>query len=439
MKNKIRVFIALTFGLLLLVGWDFRAVTSATVPGTNAVVDLNSSGVEEGSGLYNGFSVSTNGRYVAFASAATNLATSDTNGVADVFVRDTVSNTITRVSVASDGTQANDYSQAPYITGNGRYVVFESNASNIADVSAITHYYNGLYIHDMQTGTTQLLAAGYYNGTPTWSSHLLSIDSGQISEDGNIVAYSESGGPTSNEDAFVLNRLTNATTQINHTSTGGNPTSTSSSQIGSISCDGRFVMLNSNASNLVSGQSTGHFNAFMVDALNNYSIKDIALAANATTLVNARGLSCDGNYVAVSSNATNLVSGDTNSSEDVFLYDVVHDTYALESTTSSGTQGNSDSDTASVSDDGRYIGFESSATNLVTGDTNNTEDIFLRDTSANTTQLVSRNSTGTIGNDYSGSPQIERDGRAIVYSSWANNLVSGDTNGTGNVFKSATQ
>ena len=143
--------------------------------------------------------------------------------------------------------------------------------------------------------------------------------------------------------------------------------------------------------------------------------------------------------MAFVSYASNLVSEDTNGWEDIFLHDTQTGTTTRLSVDSSGTQGNGQSYTPSISEDGRYVAFRSSANNLVSGDTNGTWDIFLRDTQTGITTRLSVDSSGTQGNDDSWSPSISADGRYVAFSSGASNLVSGDTNGWDDIFLHDTQ
>jgi hypothetical protein len=147
-------------------------------------------------------------------------------------------------------------------------------------------------------------------------------------------------------------------------------------------------------------------------------------------------ISADDRYVAFRSFATNLVSGDTNGAIDAFLHDRQSGTTERVSVDSSGAQGNAESYYPSISADGRYVAFWSSATNLVGGDSNRSEDVFVRDRQSGTTERASVDSGGVQGNgdSYSYSNSISADGRYVAFWSSATNLVSGDTNGARDVF-----
>lgn len=145
-------------------------------------------------------------------------------------------------------------------------------------------------------------------------------------------------------------------------------------------------------------------------------------------------ISADGRWVAFASSASTLVAGDTNGTEDVFVYDRVNRSTERVSLSGAGEQGNGDSYGPAISADGRYVAFTSSAANLTPGDTNGELDVFVRDRVTHTTVLVSSGPHGALGDGPSVAPSISGDGRRVAFESDADNLVEGDTNGTGDVF-----
>jgi Tol biopolymer transport system component len=145
-------------------------------------------------------------------------------------------------------------------------------------------------------------------------------------------------------------------------------------------------------------------------------------------------ISADGRYVAFSSSAGNLVDWDTNVRSDVFVRDRVNGTTTRVSVSSGGTQGNSQSNSPVISADGRYVAFTSDASNLVTGDTNRKSDVFVRDRATNQTTRISVSSGGVQGNAQSNFPVISADGRYVAFTSSASNLVVGDNNGLSDAF-----
>ena len=264
--------------------------------------------------------LSADGRFIAFASEASNLVPGDTNGASDIFVHDRQTGTTERVSVASDGTQANNESYDSAISDDGRYVAFSSDATNL--VSGDTNGYTDVFVHDRQTGETER------------------------------VSVASNGSQANNE-----------------------------SQSPTISRDGRFVAFNSYASNLIPGGTNGTTDIFVHDrqtgTTERISIASDGSQANGGS--SSAAISSDGHFVAFASYASNLVPDDTNSMQDIFLHDRQSGETIRVSIASDGTQANNYSENPAVSEDGRYVAFVSQASNLVPGDTNGHEDIFVKD------------------------------------------------------------
>jgi Tol biopolymer transport system component len=144
-------------------------------------------------------------------------------------------------------------------------------------------------------------------------------------------------------------------------------------------------------------------------------------------------ISSDGRYVAFSSLASNLVAGDTNGAYDIFVHDRQTGVTTRVSVDSSGNEGNDISGAPSISSDGRYVAFESYASNLV-ADTDSGLDIFVHDRQTGMTSRVSVNSSGNKGNGASIYPSMSSDGRYVAFESDASNLVACDTNGWPDIF-----
>ncbi|MEG4072113.1 calcium-binding protein [Microcoleus sp. Pol14C2] len=330
-----------------------------------------------------GSSISADGRFVAFA-YGTSLVPAGASGSGDIFVRDLSTNTTTPVSVDSAGNRAMGVgffpgSFSPSISADGRFVAFESNATNL--VPGDTNSYGAIFARDLSTNTTTLV----------------SVDS--AGNRGNNYSLSPS-----------------------------------------ISADGRFVAFYSNATNLVPGDNY-NFDIFVRDTLANTTTPvSVDSAGDRGNNDSYRpSISADGRFVAFESDATNLVPGDTNNRKDIFVRDTLANTTTLVSVSSSGDRAIGfdffpGSRAPSISPDGRFVAFSSDAINLVPGDTNYYEDIFMRDTIAKTTTLVSVSGAGDRGNGYSLSPSISADGRFVAFYSQAANLVPGDTNNSGDIF-----
>ncbi|HWP32099.1 MAG TPA: hypothetical protein VNK96_10315 [Fimbriimonadales bacterium] len=403
--------------------------------GTTERVSVSSSGAQ-GNNSSTGATISADGRFVAFKSDASNLVSGDTNGSTDVFVHDRQTGKTTRVSVSSSGAQGNGgigLEPSPSISADGRFVAFDSEASNL--VSGDTNGANDVFVHDRQTGkTTRISVSSSGSQGNSYS------DSPSISADGRYVAFESyasnlvSGDTNGTDDVFVHDRQTGKTTLVSVSSSGAQGDYWS--QEPSISADGRYVAFSSLASNLVSGDTNGTSDVFVHDRqtgkTTRVSVSSSWREGNGHS--NNPSISADGRYVAFTSDASNLVSGDTNGTDDVFVHDRQTGKTTRVSVSSSGAQGNSWSEDSSISADGRYIAFESEASNLVSGDSNGYLDVFVHDRQIGQTTLVSVSSSGAQGNNWSDWPSISMDGRYVAFGSDASNLVSGDTNGYQDVF-----
>ena len=205
----------------------------------------------------------------------------------------------------------------------------------------------------------------------------------------------------------------------------------------SISADGRYVAFDSFASNLVPGDTNDAADVFVRDRSTGVT-RWVSVGPDGTQ-GNSGGsspaISADGRYVAFYSSASNLVHGDTNHESDVFVWNRLTGVTKRVSVGPDGMQGNGDTGgPPTISAHGRYVAFESFASNLVAGDTNGTGDVFVRDRLAHTTRRVSIGPGGAQGNNYSFGPSISAHGGYVAFESWASNLVVGDTNSIGDVF-----
>lgn len=396
--------------------------------------------------------ISGNGQVVTFQSSASNLVEGDTNGVEDIFVHDIKTGTTTRVSVASDGSQANDYSTTPSLSADGRYVAFWSRATNL--VSDDTNEIGDVFVHDRTTGRT-VLASMHDMETPT----LAGGKYPSISGGGNYVVFSSPGslvGQDTNgdgkcefsegcdtnalDDVYVRDLRTGSTVRVSVASDGSEQPwgSGVGSQYAVISWDGPYVAFESDAANFVPGDSNGVKDIFVrgvglgIDKTSRVSVASDGTEANNASSFPA--ISSDGRYVAFQSYADNLVRGDTNGASDIF----VHDRETLQTTrvsiSSDGNQGNGESYFPSISGDGRYVAFTSEADNLVPNDTNGKEDVFIHDRQTGKTTRISIADNGAEGDNVSQFQSLSADGRYVVFVSAAANLVSNDTNNAYDVF-----
>ena len=205
---------------------------------------------------------------------------------------------------------------------------------------------------------------------------------------------------------------------------------------GQLSADGRYVVFVSGATNLIPNDTNNAEDVFVKDRQTGATTR-VSVASQTGAQANngsgAAAISGDGRYVAFYSDASNLVSGDTNGVGDIFVHDRQTGLTTRVSVDSSGHEANGENSDSylAISGDGRYVAFSSEATNLVSGDTNNVRDIFVHDRQTSQTRRVSVASNGAEANGGSGAVDISDDGRYVAFSSSATNLVAGDTNGKG--------
>jgi Tol biopolymer transport system component len=382
-----------------------------------------------------GRQVSADGRYVVFFSASSNLVGGDMNGTWDVFLRDRLSSTTELVSVGTGGNQGNGVSGLFGITisPDGRFVAFESRASNL--VPGDTNAVRDVFLRDRLNGTTERVSVATGGAQGNEDCLLPSISS-----DGRYVAFTSNatnlvvGDTNGTWDIFVRDRQSGTTERV---SIGlGGVQGTADSYFPCISADGRWVTFESRAANLVPGDTNGSYDVFVRDrhlgAIERVSVATGGTQSDLGESVSAT-ISSDGRYVAFLSSATNLVPGDTNGTFDVFLHDRRSGTTERVSVATSGAQGNG-SGPASISEDGRYVAFGSYAPNLIPGGSSGLH-IFVRDRIHATTEIVSVTTEGAQpAGSLSELASISGDGRYVVFRSYNRDLVQGDSNGFGDVF-----
>jgi Tol biopolymer transport system component len=286
--------------------------------------------------------------------------------------------TTERVSVTSEGRQGNDISgrfSAPDLSADGLVVAFDSQANNL--VANDGNGFVDVYAHDRQSGVTELI----------------SVSTEEVQ---------------ANDDAQ-------------------NP---------SVDGTGRMIAFDSDADNLVQPDRNQSRDVFVRDRVAGttelVSVNDRESQGNASS--SSPDITADGRYVAFSSNASNLVRGDTNQTTDIFVRSRARGRTERVNLASDGTEANLFSGGPSISDDGRYVAFSSFANNLAANDDNATVDVFRHDRVTGETILVSKGMDGTSAEGLSAGPSISADGMSIAFFSEAPDLVAGDDNGTRDVF-----
>ena len=339
---------------------------------------------------------------------------------------------ITLVSVASSGEQGNHNSWVGDVSADGRHVVFSSFAENLDP--GYFPWSGGVYVRDLTSGTTSLVSlsmTGQAAYSRDWSPC--------ISDDGRCVAFSALSadlvpGDTNRQyDVFVHDRQTGQTTRVSVSSTGEEADGKSFGP--SISADGRYVAFESLSSNLVPTEANGHADVFVRDRQTGTTT--CASVSSAGALANRRceypAISADGRFVAFQSQATNLVDGDTNGDYDIFVHDVTTGTMTRASVSSTGAQGNRGSVHPSVSADGRYVAFTSSATDLAPGNPDGSRSVFIRDRVAGTTALLRLPRAADQEQAKPWKARISGDGRWVAFES-STGLVPNDRNRSQDVY-----
>jgi Tol biopolymer transport system component len=434
----------IAFASLILLGTLALSASAAGPPSTTRV-SVSSGGVQGDRDTY-AAGVSADGRYVLLDSLAQNLVPGDTNDRSDVFVRDRTTGKTTRVSVSSSGAQAQagsdpwGGSSAGGISANGRYIVFESDAANL--VPHDTNHAVDVFLHDQASGVTTRVSVNSRGRQANGSSGFPAI-----SADGRYVAFQSlasnlvRGDTNGLSDVFVRDLATGKTTRVSLNSRGRQArcnVSYCESTEPALSAHGRYVAFQSSATNLVPHDTnrlgdvfvrdrrTGKTTRMSVDSHGRQGGGDRTNNGS-----NAPVISANGRYVVFHSADSNLVGGDTNGVFDIFLHDRRAGRTSRVSVSSVGAQANQESlGAASISSDGRYVAFTSLASNLVSGDVNDITDVFIRDLSTGQTILASLGQSGNQGDDASSAYGVafSANDRYLVFSSWAANLVAGDTN-----------
>ncbi len=349
-----------------------------------------------------------------------------------------------RVSVRSDGGQANgpssffngptsDLVNGPAISFDGRYVAYDSFASNLVDRDNNNDI--DVFVRDRVAKTTRRVSIATGGGQGNGNSEHPSI-----SADGRYVAFCSrssnlvKGDTNVSRDIFVRDRVARTTQRVSIPTGGGQGHGANIAP--SISADGRYVAFESFAPDLVAGDTNGAWDVFVRDRVARTTLRvSVGLGGDEAGLDSRdAAISADGRYVAFESDATNLVPGDTNDEVDVFLRDLETQLTQRVSLGPGGTEGNSSSRDAAISADGGNVAFTSFASNLVPGDTNGWEDVFLWDRETQVIQRVSVGPGGAEANRGSQDPAFPARGRYLAFTSLASNLVTGDNNNYPDVF-----
>jgi Tol biopolymer transport system component len=324
-------------------------------------------------------SMSADGRFVAFVSLATNL-TGDDDVFQDVFVRDLESNTTAYVSRSATGGAADGKSGEPSISADGRYVAFESDADNMS--TADQDGFSNIFVRDLATNTTVYAsrASGADGLYATGYSHQPSIsgDGRFVAFESASPGLSADDGNAS-VDIFVRDLQTNATILASRATDG--IAGDGDSYAPSLSADGRFVAFTSVADNLSGDDIDAFGNIFVRDLQTGVTTYASRAGAAADGDSAQPAISADGRFVAFRSNAPNLSADDDDAVRDVFARDLQANTTTLVSRGggATGAAGNEESWDPAISADGRFVAFSSLANSLSGEDNDAFTNVFRRD------------------------------------------------------------
>jgi hypothetical protein len=420
----------------LLLGVPAPAGASSLSTTTLITPGLDGSGANGRFLMGNGRSLSRDGRITVFATQSTNHIPNDTNGASDVFAYDRITKRTELVSQNASGQPGNAASMYPTVSADGRYVSYLSSASDIVPgVASNCPSPNqcGMVIVYDRTTKHQVVASRKTGGHVLPSYY---YDSPTISGNGQFVVFAARvPTPTGVTENLYIRHLPTEITRLVSADNADNPVRTFGGEP-SVSYDGRFVTFTT-AEPIVPGDTNGVNDVYVRD-VQLYTTTLVSAAAHGATTagnIGASGgmISSNGRFVTFHSFSSDLVAGDTRGYRDVFLRDLQTGSTRRISVSNNGTQGNYGSYDPDISDDGRYVTYTAESNNLVPADTNSHPDILLYDRFANITRRINVGSgRGAQANDYTEVASISGDGKAVVFRSWARNLVPSGANLTTN-------
>jgi len=423
-----------------LVGSVYDDVLTGTDGGELIRVSTNSAGAQAvDNGFRGSFDpvLSPNGAKLLFTSYANNLVAGDTNDLADVFLKDLTTGVVTRVSTNGAGGQAvggsGGSTQASF-SADGAKVIFTSTASNL--VAGDTNGVADIFIKDLATGAVTRVSTTSAGGQSSVVQFPGDSGDGVLSADGTKVAFASyadnlvSGDTNLARDIFVKDLLTGAVTRVSTDSAGTQANLYAYASAPVFSPDGSKIAFLSDASNLVAGDTNGSRDVFVRNLATGVVTRVSTDGAGAQGNSEAMGVvfSPDGAKVMFTSYASNLVAGDTNDVSDLFIKDLVTGAVTRVSTDGVGSQANGYSRNAVFSPDGASVAFESYASNLTPGDSNFAVDLFVKTLSTGAVKRVGPSDS------LAGGAVFSADGTKVAFASTSGALAPGDTNYATDIF-----
>jgi Tol biopolymer transport system component len=376
---------------------------------------------------------SDDGRFVVFTTNATNLIPNDTNVLGDIVLKDRQTGALTCMSCLPDGTVGTGASTQPSLSGDGRFVAFQSAASNL--VTGDTNGAIDVFVREIASGVISRVNLDS-NGMQT-----ITGTSGQarLSQDGRFVSFASlatnlvSGDTNSVSDIFIRDRQASTTTRVSLTAAGAQTDGASTAA--AMSADGNYIVFTSAAANITlpAEPSTLTVDVFLRDRVAGTTERLTSSAATNGTCFDP-AISADASVVAFNCPFTDLVPNDTNAARDVFYRARTGSTLARV-TAPGGVEANGATENPSLNRNGTLIAVFSTATNLIAADTNATTDVFVVEPATGAIIRASVASDGTEGSGgVSTFPWLAADGNVVVFNSGKNNLVTNDTNATVDTF-----
>lgn len=432
MKRLLVTFLAVLICSLVLVGLRQGDRVSATVPGVNELVSANYNGSFTGNNpIFSRPYLSRNGEFATFTTDSNLIVHDDTNGLRDVFLRNLVTEETKRINLSSSGVLANGDSYAEGISRTGRYVAFESVASNLIDGTTITSSVPQVYLRDTVDQTTYLLSQNASGQLENGTYYIVT----DISSDGRFVLLRSNAtnldpAVTSSGDyLYMLDRDSDTYTALNTAADGTLPPG-SISPYGHMSCDGSMVVFSGYG---LTEPDSGHDDIYLLDRRAGNKLTDITYIANGAALDPT--ISCNGDYIGFYSEADNLDATTDHSMHlyHQYVYDRINNTFTILDQSADGT-------TWSGLDIYELYSTPNSISNngLVAFPANDGTQIYIRDISNGNLEVLSKNSSGVAGDGSSRYPSITSDGSLVLYNSQSDNLLTGDSNGVEDIFTSLT-
>ncbi len=413
-------------------GFAFLILCSAAGAQTTQVVSVSSSGVA-GNGHSEWPVISADGRFILWQSQASNLAPGDPDATHDAYLRDVQSGTTEMISVNSSGAHAAGFSLATSMSADGNLAIFFSNATNLAPGDTVSDF--DVFVRDRANGTTAIVSVDSSGVHGNGAS-----EQAVISPDGRYVAFRSSASnlvpnDTNAEwDVFVHDRQTGVTERV--TLGPGGAEAHGNSYPTSMSFDGRYVLFSSLAADLVTGDTNNERDIFVHDRqlglTRRISVSTGGVQTNGDS--HAGFMSADGRFATYVCVGNNLVPGDTNGAQDVFVHELATSATTRVSVASGGGQSNGFATGNGITADGRYVSMASTATNLVLGDLG-FSDVFVHDRWSGLTTRVGLASDGSAPNAASQGGAISSDGRYVTFFTAAGNVVPGIGGGTQQVYR----